>query len=198
MVGEDMDGSSAQSAPEAGRRRSGRCRTPASKIAAARRRMSSTARSRRCSTSTSTSGQREVTALIGPSGCGKSTFLRCLNRMNDVIDGCRVDRRHQARRRGHLRPARSTWCSCAPASAWCSRSPTRSRSRSTTTSPMARASTAWRAARPSWTRSSQTSLERAGLWNEVKDRLRRSPAPASPAASSSACASPAPSPSAPR
>lgn len=33
----------------------------------------------------------EVTALIGPSGCGKSTFLRCINRMNDVIDGCRVD-----------------------------------------------------------------------------------------------------------
>jgi phosphate transport system ATP-binding protein len=31
-----------------------------------------------------------VTALIGPSGCGKSTFLRCINRMNDVIDGCRV------------------------------------------------------------------------------------------------------------
>jgi phosphate transport system ATP-binding protein len=33
---------------------------------------------------------RSVTALIGPSGCGKSTFLRCLNRMNDVIEGCRV------------------------------------------------------------------------------------------------------------
>jgi phosphate transport system ATP-binding protein len=33
---------------------------------------------------------RSVTALIGPSGCGKSTFLRCLNRMNDVIDGCRM------------------------------------------------------------------------------------------------------------
>jgi len=33
----------------------------------------------------------EVTALIGPSGCGKSTFLRCLNRMNDLIDICRVD-----------------------------------------------------------------------------------------------------------
>ncbi len=32
----------------------------------------------------------EVTALIGPSGCGKSTFLRCVNRMNDVIEGCRV------------------------------------------------------------------------------------------------------------
>ncbi|MEC8176887.1 MAG: ATP-binding cassette domain-containing protein, partial [Pseudomonadota bacterium] len=36
-------------------------------------------------------GANEVTALIGPSGCGKSTFLRCINRMNDVIDGCRVE-----------------------------------------------------------------------------------------------------------
>ncbi len=34
--------------------------------------------------------RNRVTALIGPSGCGKSTFLRCINRMNDVIDGCRV------------------------------------------------------------------------------------------------------------
>ena len=32
----------------------------------------------------------EVTALIGPSGCGKSTFLRCFNRMNDDIPGCRI------------------------------------------------------------------------------------------------------------
>ena len=32
-----------------------------------------------------------VTALIGPSGCGKSTFLRCLDRMNDVIEGCRIN-----------------------------------------------------------------------------------------------------------
>lgn len=31
-----------------------------------------------------------VTALIGPSGCGKSTFLRCLNRMNDTVDSCKV------------------------------------------------------------------------------------------------------------
>ncbi len=35
-------------------------------------------------------GRNEVVAMIGPSGCGKSTFLRCLNRMNDTIDGCRV------------------------------------------------------------------------------------------------------------
>ena len=33
----------------------------------------------------------KVTALIGPSGCGKSTFLRCLNRMNDLIEGARLD-----------------------------------------------------------------------------------------------------------
>jgi phosphate transport system ATP-binding protein len=33
----------------------------------------------------------QVTALIGPSGCGKSTFLRCINRMNDLIDSCRVE-----------------------------------------------------------------------------------------------------------
>ena len=35
--------------------------------------------------------ENQVTALIGPSGCGKSTFLRCMNRMNDVIDGCRTE-----------------------------------------------------------------------------------------------------------
>lgn len=36
---------------------------------------------------------RAVTALIGPSGCGKSTFLRCINRMNDTIENCRVEGR---------------------------------------------------------------------------------------------------------
>ncbi len=34
--------------------------------------------------------EKEVTALIGPSGCGKSTFLRCINRMNDLIEICKV------------------------------------------------------------------------------------------------------------
>lgn len=34
--------------------------------------------------------EKRVTALIGPSGCGKSTFIRCLNRMNDLIDGVRI------------------------------------------------------------------------------------------------------------
>lgn len=36
-------------------------------------------------------GKNEVLSMIGPSGCGKSTFLRCLNRMNDTIDICRVE-----------------------------------------------------------------------------------------------------------
>ena len=36
-------------------------------------------------------GKNEVVAMIGPSGCGKSTFLRCFNRMNDTIEICRVE-----------------------------------------------------------------------------------------------------------
>ena len=35
--------------------------------------------------------ERQITALIGPSGCGKSTFLKSLNRMNDLIEGCRIE-----------------------------------------------------------------------------------------------------------
>src|SRR5574344_1037525 len=35
--------------------------------------------------------QNKITALIGPSGCGKSTFLRCINRMNDLINGVKID-----------------------------------------------------------------------------------------------------------
>lgn len=35
--------------------------------------------------------QKQVTAFIGPSGCGKSTFLKCFNRMNDLVDGCRIE-----------------------------------------------------------------------------------------------------------
>ena len=35
--------------------------------------------------------KNEITALIGPSGCGKSTFLKTLNRMNDLVEGCRIE-----------------------------------------------------------------------------------------------------------
>ncbi|MBD5088871.1 MAG: phosphate ABC transporter ATP-binding protein [Clostridiales bacterium] len=34
--------------------------------------------------------EKEITAFIGPSGCGKSTFLKCLNRMNDLVEGCKI------------------------------------------------------------------------------------------------------------
>ncbi|MDU4095467.1 MAG: phosphate ABC transporter ATP-binding protein PstB [Pantoea sp.] len=52
--------------------------------------------------------KNRITALIGPSGCGKSTLLRCFNRMNDVIDNCRIegevmlDRRNILERGGDL------------------------------------------------------------------------------------------------
>lgn len=35
--------------------------------------------------------EKQITALIGPSGCGKSTFLKCLNRMNDLVEGCKIE-----------------------------------------------------------------------------------------------------------
>ena len=82
-----------------------------------------------------------VTAFIGPSGCGKSTLLRCLNRMNDLIDGVHDQGRHPRERAGHLR-ARPTSSRCGGAWGWCSRSRTRSRSRSTRTSSTGCASTA--------------------------------------------------------
>ena len=44
-----------------------------------------------------------VTAFIGPSGCGKSTFIRCLNRMNDLIPGAKVDGEHPLSRARPLR-----------------------------------------------------------------------------------------------
>ena len=70
--------------------------------------------------------EKEITAFIGPSGCGKSTFLKSLNRMNDLVEGCTF-------------PAISCWTvwisirirwmlmCCASGLAWCSRSPTPSR-----------------------------------------------------------------------
>ena len=45
----------------------------------------------------------EITAFIGPSGCGKSTLLKSLNRMNDLVEGCRITGSILLRWRGHLR-----------------------------------------------------------------------------------------------
>ncbi len=69
---------------------------------------------------------------------------------------------------------RATWCSCAPASAWCSRSRTRFPSPSMTTWPSGRVCTAWFDSRADLDELVCTSLQRAGLWDEVKDRLTQS------------------------
>lgn len=49
--------------------------------------------------------EREITALIGPSGCGKSTFLRCINRMNDLIPGAKASGRIELHGQDVLDPA---------------------------------------------------------------------------------------------
>ena len=46
--------------------------------------------------------ENKVTAFIGPSGCGKSTFLRTLNRMNDLIDSVKDNRRNNSRWRRYI------------------------------------------------------------------------------------------------
>jgi phosphate ABC transporter ATP-binding protein, PhoT family (TC 3.A.1.7.1) len=80
--------------------------------------------------------EHDVTALIGPSGCGKSTFLRCINRMNDMIDICRVEGDISFNEKTST-TTMSTRSPCAGRSGWCSRNPTRSRNRSVKTSPTA-------------------------------------------------------------
>ena len=130
-----------------------------------------TAPSRRCSTSISTSPSAQVTALIGPSGCGKSTFLRCLNRMNDTIDGCRVegeirldgddiyDARH--RRGAAARPRRHGVPEAQPVPEVDLRE-----RRLRPAHPRAR-----HAARPSWTRSSRRPAAAPACGTRSKDRL---------------------------
>ena len=122
----------------------------------------------RSSTSTSPSGQ--VTALIGPSGCGKSTFLRCLNRMNDTIDGCARRRRDQARRPGHLRRRHRRGAAARPR-----------RHGVPEAQPVPEVDLRECRLRPAHPRACrgkaeldeivETSLQQAGLWDEVKDRL---------------------------
>ena len=50
--------------------------------------------------------EKQVTAFIGPSGCGKSTFLKCFNRMNDLVDGCKIQGEFLCGRNGYLRQNR--------------------------------------------------------------------------------------------
>ena len=115
--------------------------------------------------------ENSIVALIGPSGCGKSTFLRCLNRMNDLIDGVR-DRR--ARRR-------STATTSTTADVDVVDLRRRVGMVFQKSNPFPKSiyeNVAYgprihgiKATRRSWTRSWRRACGSAALWDEVKDRL---------------------------
>ena len=69
--------------------------------------------------------ENEITAFIGPSGCGKSTLLRSLNRMNDLVENCRITGDIMLDGQDIYRTVTSICC--AAVSAWYSRSRIRSR-----------------------------------------------------------------------
>ena len=120
------------------------------------------------------SPERKVTAIIGPSGCGKSTFIRCLNRMHEVVAG-RARRGPRAARRQDIYGARRRPGARAP--------PRRHgvpeaepvpddvdpRQRARRPPPERRSSRA-----TTRTSSSRSALRQAALWDEVKDALDRS------------------------
>lgn len=74
--------------------------------------------------------EHDITALIGPSGCGKSTYLRCLNRMNDLIKGVTITGSMKLEDEDIYAPER-TLLTCESELAWYSSSPIRFHSAST-------------------------------------------------------------------
>ena len=140
--------------------------------------------SRRCATSRFDIHRNEITALIGPSGCGKSTLLRCLNRMNDLIPGARVEGEVTLPRPGHLRRRRRR-----------RRGAQADRHGLPEAQPVPQDDLRQHRLRPArardegraWTRWSSAPSPGA-LWDEVKDRLKTKPS-ACRAASSSGSAS---------
>jgi len=115
-------------------------------------------------------GANEVIAMIGPSGCGKSTFLRCLNRMNDTIDGCRVsgsillDGQDIYDRRTDVVPLRARVGMVFQKPNPFPKSIYENVAYGPRIHGLART-------RAELDEIVQTSLEKAGLWGEVKDRL---------------------------
>lgn len=116
---------------------------------------------------------RAVTALIGPSGCGKSTFLRCLNRMNDTVEDARVD--------GEILMG-ETDINSPQIDAVLLRSRVGMVFQKPNPFPKSIYDNIAYGARIHGLASDkavldeivQTSLQKAGLWNEVKDRLKKS------------------------
>ena len=117
--------------------------------------------------------KNEITAFIGPSGCGKSTVLRCFNRMNDLIDGARVEGNGPVPRRRPVRPGGQRGRG-APAD----------RHGVPEAEPVPEEHLRQRRLRPARQRASRArassttiveqSLRGAALWDEVKDRLKAS------------------------
>ena len=114
--------------------------------------------------------ENEITAFIGPSGCGKSTVLRCLNRMNDLIDGARIEGSCSYHGVDLYDPERRRDRAAAP-----------DRHGVPEAQPVPQVDLRERRLRPadrrhrneaSSTRSSSSALRGAALWDEVKDRLQ--------------------------
>lgn len=53
--------------------------------------------------------ENQICAMIGPSGCGKSTFLKSINRMNDLVEGCKIDGQMQLRGETGLKIFTEIW-----------------------------------------------------------------------------------------
>ena len=111
--------------------------------------------------------RQRVTAFIGPSGCGKSTPLRCFNRMNDRVDGCRIEGAINLDGQNIYQKG-VTWPTCVVASAWCSEA-----------QPVPQEHLRERGLRPAHPCIKQKrvldetvewALKGAALWEEVKDR----------------------------
>ena len=116
--------------------------------------------------------EHQITALIGPSGCGKSTFLRCLNRMNDLIPIVKINGSLLYPGRGYLRPPARMSPICASVSVWSSRRPN--------PFPMSIYDNVAYGPRTHGIRSKvkldeivEESLKSAAIWDEVKDRLKK-------------------------
>jgi phosphate transport system ATP-binding protein len=116
---------------------------------------------------------RQVTSLIGPSGCGKSTFLRSINRMNDIIDGCRVEGKLRVEGEDIYAPGTDV-VKLRARIGMVFQKPNpfpKSIYDNVAYAPRLHGLVS---TKPDTDAVVQASLERAGLWNEVKDRLHES------------------------
>ena len=116
--------------------------------------------------------ERQVTALIGPSGCGKSTFLRCLNRMNDLVDSVRITGSIKVEEQEITDPGLDVIALRRKVGMVFQKSNPFPKSIYENVVYGLRIAGVGRKA--DLDEAAETSLQRAGLWSEVKDRLHES------------------------